>query len=255
MKARTGPALPASRPRPQQRIPASPCSRDCSACSPPTWPSISARPTPWSTSRAAASSSTSLRSSRSPQARPQAGARRRRGGQADGRPHPRQHRGHPPLARRRHRRLRGRRGDDQALHPQGAPAPRLRQPARDHLRALGLDRGRAARHPGECRERRRPARLPDRGADGGRDRRRPAGHRAHRLDGGRHRRRHDRGRDPVPGRHRLRQVDPRRRQQDGRGDHQLCPPQPQPADRRGHGRADQDARSARPACPRTATAR
>ena len=31
--------------------------------------------------------------------------------------------------------------------------------------------------------------------------------------------------------------DPRRRQQDGRGDHQLRPPQPQPADRRGHGRA------------------
>ena len=61
------------------------------------------------------------------------------------------------------------------------------------------------------------------------------------LDGGRHRRRHHRGRDPVAGRHRLRQVDPRRRQQDGRGDHQLRPPQPQPADRRGHRRGGQDA--------------
>ena len=189
------------------------------------------------------------------QPRQAAGPRRRRGGQADGRAHARQHRGDPPLARRRHRRLRGRRGDDQALHPPGAPAARLRQPARDHLRALRLDRGRAARDPGERRERRRAARVPDRGADGGGDRRRPAGDRAHRLDGGRHRRRHHRGRDPVPGRHRLRQVDPRRRQQDGRGDHQLHPPQPQPADRRGHRRGRRRSASARPACPRTARAR
>ena len=33
---------------------------------------------------------------------------------------PRQHLRHPPDARRRHRRLRSRRGDDQALHTQGA---------------------------------------------------------------------------------------------------------------------------------------
>ena len=60
----------------------------------------------------------------------QAGPRGRRRGQADGRPHARQHRGDPALARRRDRRLRGRRGDDQALHPPGASAARLRQPAR-----------------------------------------------------------------------------------------------------------------------------
>ena len=139
-----------------------------------------------------------------------------------------------PAARRRHRRLRGRRGDDQALHPQGAQPAQLRQPAGDHLRALRLDRGRAARHPGIGRERRRPAGVPDRGADGGGDRRRPAGHRADRLDGGRYRRRHHRGRGAVAGRHRLCPLGPRRRRQDGRGDHRLHPPQPQPAGRRGH---------------------
>ena len=35
--------------------------------------------------------------------------------------------GDPPAARRRHRRLRSRRGDDQALHPQGAQ-PRAASP-------------------------------------------------------------------------------------------------------------------------------
>ena len=35
-------------------------------------------------------------------------------------------------------------------------------------------------------------------------------------------------------------LGPRRRRQDGRSDHRLRPPQPQPADRRSHGRADQE---------------
>ena len=42
------------------------------------------------------------------------------------------------------------------------------------------------------------------------------------------------------GRHRLCPVGPRRRRPDGRGDHQLSAPPPEPADRRIHGRADQD---------------
>ena len=142
------------------------------------------------------------------QPRQATGPRRRRGGQADGRPHARQHRGHPPVARRRDRRLRSLRRDDQALHPPRAPAPRLCQPTDGDLRPLRIDGGRAARHPGKRRERRCAARVPDRGADGGGARRRPAGDRAHRLDGGRYRRRHHRGRDPVARRDRLRQVDP-----------------------------------------------
>ena len=157
---------------------------------------------------------------------PQAGAGRRRRGQDDAGPHARQHQGHPPLARRRHRRLRGRGGDDQALHPQGAQPPQLRQPADHHLRAVGLDRGRAPRHPRVGRERRRPQGVPDRGADGGGDRRRPAGDRADRLDGRRHRRRHHRGRRAVARRHRLCPLGAGRRRQDGRGDHRLHPPQP-----------------------------
>jgi hypothetical protein len=62
-------------------------------------------------------------------------------------------------------------------------------------------------------------------ADGGCDRRRPAGDRAHRLDGGRYRRRHHRGGGAVAGRHRLFEIGPGRRRQDGRGDHRLYPPQ------------------------------
>ena len=131
-----------------------------------------------------------------------------------------------PLARRRHRRFRSRGGDDQALHPQGAQPAQLRQPADHRLRAVGLDRGRAPRHPGIGRKRRRAPRLPDRGADGGRDRRRSSGHRADRLDGGRYRRRHHRGGRAVARRHRLFALGARRRRQDGRGDHRLYPPQP-----------------------------
>ena len=97
----------------------------------------------------------------------------------------------------------------------------------DHrLRAVRLHRRRAPRHPGIGRVRRRPQRLPDRGADGRRDRRRPAGHRADRLDGRRYRRRHDRSGRAVAGRHRLFALGARRRRQDGRGDHRLYPPQP-----------------------------
>ena len=46
--------------------------------------------------------------------------RRRQRRQDDAGPHPRQHRGDPPDARRRHRRFRSGGRDDQALHPQGA---------------------------------------------------------------------------------------------------------------------------------------
>ena len=157
---------------------------------------------------------------------PQAGARRRRGGEDDAGPHARQHPGHPAAARRRHRRLRGGRGDDQVLHPQGAQPAKLRQPAVRRLRPVRLDGGRAPRDPGIGRERRRPSCLPDRGADGRGHRRRPAGHRADGIDGRRHRRRHHRGRGAVAGRHRLRPQRSRRRRQDGRGDHRLYPPQP-----------------------------
>ena len=123
-------------------------SRDCLACCLPTWRSTSALPIRWSTSRARGSCWTSRRWWRSHQPRSQASLGGRRGGQADGRPHARQHRGDPAAARRRHRRFRGRRGDDQALHPQGAQPARLREPAGDHLRALGVDRGRAPGDPG-----------------------------------------------------------------------------------------------------------
>jgi rod shape-determining protein MreB len=54
----------------------------------------------------------------------------------------------------------------------------------------------------------------------------PADPRAHRLDGGRHRRRHHRGGRALALRHRLFALGPRRRRQDGRGDHQLHAPQP-----------------------------
>ena len=69
-------------------------------------------------------------------------------------------------------------------------------------------------------------RAADRGADGGGDRRRPAGDRALRQHGRRYRRRHDRGRGDLARRHRLFAQRARRRRQDGRGDHQLHPPQP-----------------------------
>ena len=59
-----------------------------------------------------------------------------------------------PLARRRHRRFRGGGGNDQAFHPQGSQPAQLREPPGHHLRALGLDGGRAPGDPGIGRSRR-----------------------------------------------------------------------------------------------------
>ena len=50
----------------------------------------------------------------------EAGPRHRRRGEADGGPHPGQHRRHSPAARRRDQRLRRHRADDPLLHPEGA---------------------------------------------------------------------------------------------------------------------------------------
>ncbi len=80
----------------------------------------------------------------------------------------------PPAQGRRHRRLRCRREDAALLHQVGPVQP-LRPSPRGRLRPLGGDRGREARGRGGLPLRRRPSRLPDRGADGGGDRRRSAG--------------------------------------------------------------------------------
>jgi hypothetical protein len=80
-------------------------------------------------------------------------------------------------------------------------------------------------------EKRAVRESPDRGADGGRNRCRPRRHGAHRKHGGRHRRRHDRRGGHLALRHRHIQLDPLRRRQDGRGDHQLRQAQVQHADR------------------------
>src|ERR1700746_2225384 len=50
--------------------------------------------------------------------------------------HAGKHSGDPALARRGYRRLRSRRGDDQALYPQGAQPAQLRQPADYRLRSV-----------------------------------------------------------------------------------------------------------------------
>ena len=65
-------------------------------------------------------------------------------------------------------------------------------------------------------------------------------HRAVRQHDRGHRRRHHRGRGDLAGRHRLQPVGPRRRRRDGRGDRPVHEAQVQPADRRADGRADQD---------------
>ena len=73
------------------------------------------------------------------QGRPQRGAGRRRRRQADAGPHARLDPGDPAHARRGHCRLRRRRGDDQALHPQGAQGWRLGKTEGDRLRAPWRD--------------------------------------------------------------------------------------------------------------------
>src|SRR5215831_6669535 len=65
-----------------------------------------------------------------------------------------------PAARRRDRRFRSGGGDDQAFHPQGSQPAQLRQPTGDHLRAVGIDGGRATRDSGIRRIGRRASRLP-----------------------------------------------------------------------------------------------
>ena len=141
---------------------------------------------------------------------------------------------------RRHRRLRSRREDADALHPQGAQAQRLAAAARRHRRAVGDHAGRAPRREGQRDAREGERSAPDRRSDGGGDRRRHADHRSVGQHGRRHRRRHDRHRGHLAGRRRLRQVGARRRQRAGRGDHPARAQGAQPAHRRAHGRADQD---------------
>ena len=119
----------------------------------------------------------------------------------------------------------------------------------------GSTQRRAPRDPRRSVQRRRQRRLPDRGTDGCRDRRRHAGDRPDRIDGRRHRRRHDRSRGALAARSRLHHLGACRRRQDGRSDQLVRPPQPQPPDRRGHGRADQEGSGYRQAAVRTASAR
>ena len=148
--------------------------------------------------------------------------------------------GDPAAARRRDRRLRRRRGDDQALHPQGAPPRRLGQAEGAGLRAVRRHAGRA---PGDPRERARGGRAQGRadlGADRGGDRRRHADRRSDRQHGRRHRRRHHRGRGAVARRRGLCPQRAGRRRPHGRGDHQLPAPAAQPAGRRVDRREDQD---------------
>ena len=126
------------------------------------------------------------------QGRQEAGAGGGRGCQADAGPHPRQHRGDPPDARRRDRRLRRGGRDDQAFHPQGAQAHDLFE-AQDHrLRAAWRDPGGKARDPPVGAVGRRAARRADRRTDRGGHRRGHADHRSDRQHGRRYRRRHHR---------------------------------------------------------------
>ena len=79
---------------------------------------------------------------------------------------------------RRHRRLRGDRGDAPLLHHQGPQPAHAGEAAHHHRRPVGDHRGREAGRARLGARRRRARGLSDRGADGGRDRRRAAGHRA-----------------------------------------------------------------------------
>ena len=166
---------------------------------------------------------------------------RRQRSQGDARPDARQHHRDPADARRRHRRLRRRREDARLLHQEGARPQALRPPARRHRRAVGDHAGRAPRRQGQRLPRQGERGAPGRRRHGGRDRRRPADHRSVRQHDRRHRRRHDRHRRDLAGRRRLQPVGARRRQRDGRGDHAIrASKRARPADRRAHGRADQD---------------
>jgi len=133
------------------------------------------------------------------QGRRQEGAGRGRGCQADARPHSGKYRGHPPHARRRDRRFRHRRGDDQALHPQGAQTVDLLE-AQDHrLRAARRHPGGKASHPPIGAVRRRPPRRADRRTDCRGHRVGHADHRPDRQHGRRYRRRDNRSCRVVAG--------------------------------------------------------
>ncbi len=178
-------------------------------------------------------------------ARRQQGPRRRPRSEGDARPHPGQHQRGPAAEGRRHRRLRDHRGDAAALHRARAQPPHAGQAAASSSASLRHHRGREARGQGERRGAgAREVYLieePMAAAIGaGLPITEPSG-----QHGRRHRRRHDRGRRDLARRHRLLAERPRRRRQDGRGDHgQYAEAQVQPGHRRAHRRAHQDARSA-----------
>ena len=176
--------------------------------------------------------------------RDQQGQRPRRGGrqgrQGHARPHAGQHRRDQADEGRRHRRLRSHREDADLLHQEGAQPQRLGAAAHRHRRAVGDHAGREARGEGQRLSRQGQRGAPGRGSDGGGDRRRHADHRAVGQHDRRHRRRHHRHRRHLARRHRLQQGGARRRQRDGRGDHPVHQEDVQPADRRAHGRSDQD---------------
>ena len=148
--------------------------------------------------------------------------------------------GDPAAARRGDRRLRRRRGDDQALHPQGAPPRRLGEAEDPRLRAARRHLGRAPRDPRERDRRGRAQGGADLRADRGGDRVGHADRRPDRQHDRRHRRRHHRGGGADARRRGLCQERPRRRRPDGRGDHQLPAPAAQSAGRRVDGGEDQD---------------
>ena len=166
------------------------------------------------------------------------GARRRRGGEEDARPHARDDLRDPPAEGRRHRRLRRDGADAPSLHPEGAPAP-LRASARGRMRSVGRDGCREARRRGGDALRGRAPGLPHRGADGRSDRRRPTGRRAHREHDRRHRRRHQRGGDHLAGWDRRLPVHACRWRRDGRGDRQPHQEGVQASRRPADGRGDQ----------------
>ena len=137
-----------------------------------TWRSTSAQPTPSSTCGGAESCSQSLPWSRSTRAPGEVHAVGVEAKRMLGRT-PGHHLRDPAAQGRRDRRLRRDRADAAPLHPEGPPEP-LGAPAGRGLRPLRRHRRREARRRGGLPLRRRPPRLPDRGAHGRRDRRRPA---------------------------------------------------------------------------------